>query len=126
VAARFYKMPLGGATIVPSGIFAGLTFGPTFQERSAFDGSEVFDQAPELVKLAREHRLMPQPGEPHDNVVDFIVHAQHRIIELLAGQAAELVLYPNEAPLSGSARDIWQAMEFAEMICAPEAVYAYL
>lgn len=122
IASRFYGLKLGGVTIVETGPYAGLAWGAGFKDGSSFDKN--FDQTISVIESARP--LWPKMGEPHSEVADFVAHARNRIVELLAGSAAEQVLCPDNRPLLGAARDKRQAREFAELLCQPEAVDAYL
>jgi hypothetical protein len=128
VAARLLGQPLGGATINPdpNGKFGGLVWGP--RHRAAFGSDDAplgssADAAPALCDKLRD--LMPQDGEPRDDVADIYSHVLTRCTELAAGAVAEKMLLPGEPVPSVS--DVEQAVGPASLVCkSAEAVGHFL
>jgi hypothetical protein len=128
VAARLLGQPLGGATINPdpNGKFGGLVWGP--RHRAAFGSDDArlgsdADAAPALCSKLRD--LMPQDGEPRDDVADIYSHVLTRCTELAAGAVAEKMLLPGEPVPSVS--DVEQAVGLASLVCkSAEAVGHFL
>jgi hypothetical protein len=62
---------------------------------------------------------MPGPGDPRSNVVDIVAHVHHRIIELMAGTAAEALLHADDPPWDALS-DLRQARALASLVCTSE------
>jgi hypothetical protein len=100
VVARYLGMPIGGATIVPSGDFGGLTF-PPGTDRLNVTGAAIREEAERQCDDARG--LMPPAGERRDCAASWAVHAQSRVIDCLAGFASEqLAGYEREGEAGSS------------------------
>jgi hypothetical protein len=124
VVGRALGEEVAGVTIVPSGNYSGLTWGPK-HVRSEFDGTAADDAiVPDICgKIAAS---MPGPGEPRINAAEAFAHVHVRVVDLCAGTAAETLLYPEEAPWIAHS-DIRQARALASIICTSEAaIDAYL
>jgi hypothetical protein len=117
---RVLGQEIGGATIVPGDTFSGLTWGPTYVRSELNDSNEP---VPDLCsKIAH---LMPGPGESRAAVADIVANSHYRVIELLAGTAAETVLYQDDPPWD-AVSDLRQARAYAKLICSETAVEAFL
>jgi hypothetical protein len=124
VVGRALGEEVAGVTIVPSGNYSGLTWGPKYV-RSEFDGTAAADAVvPDICgKIAAS---MPGPGEPRINAAEAFAHVHVRVVDLCAGTAAETLLHPDDAPWIAHS-DIRQARALASIICTSEAaIDAYL
>jgi hypothetical protein len=120
VVGRALGSEVGGVTIIEGPDFSGKTCGPAGNSARL---SSV-DEAPDLCeKIAH---LMPGPGEPRANAADIFAHVQVRVVDLMAGTAAETLLHPFCPPWVAHS-DIRQARKLASIICTSEsAIDAYL
>jgi hypothetical protein len=124
VVGRALGCEVAGVTIVPSGNYGGLTWGP-MHVRSEFDCSAA-DEAvvPDLCVMIGS--LMPGSGDSRSEVVDIFSHVHIRVVDLCAGTASETLLYPDDGPWIAHS-DIRQARALASLVCSSEsAIDAYL
>jgi hypothetical protein len=123
VVGRALGSEVGGVTIIPSGNYGGLTWGP-LHVRSEFDGSPADEiVVPDLCDKIGP--LMPGPGESRSEVVDIFSHVHIRVVELCAGTASESV-FLDDQPWNALS-DIRHARALAGLICSSEAaIDAYL
>jgi hypothetical protein len=118
VVGRSLGEEVAGVTIIPSGNYGGLTWGPKYV-RSEFDGSSADDAVvPDLCGMIAAS--MPGPGEPRVNAAEIYAHVHVRVVDLCAGTAAETLLFPDDAPWVAHS-DIRQARALASIICTSEA-----
>jgi hypothetical protein len=124
IVGRALGCEVAGVTIVPSGNYGGLTWGP-MHVRSEFDGSAADDiVVPDLCEKIGS--LMPGDGEPRVNAAEIYAHVQVRVTDLCAGTASESLLYPDDEPWIAHS-DVRQARALASIICTSEAaIDAYL
>jgi hypothetical protein len=116
VAARALGMPLGGATVTPNGVFLGRTWA----------GKDVSGLSMGDELCAQALPMMPRAGEERSDAAELIVHSQARVIELLAGRAAELLLYPGVEPFPVIS-DFHEARAYARIMClSPAAIESFL
>ena len=95
IVSRFLGLPLGGATIVPTGEYGGLTFGPGEDSLNVTRAS-LREEAQHQCDGAME--LLPPAGCRRDSTSSWLVYAQSQILGLMAGFAAE--------ELAGFSRDL--------------------
>ena len=122
LAARAMNFPIKSATIVGDEWFSGICLAPLSQantspEQEIAAAEALCDQA----KMAIGDRLGQDPAE----FAIWRTHAFARCTILAAGRCAELLVFADADPLSNS---LDQALSriFAESVCAPTVVEAYL
>jgi hypothetical protein len=120
VVGRALGSEVGGVTIIEGPDFSGKTWGP------AGNSSRLssIEETPDLCEMIAG--LMPGFGEPRINAAEVFAHVQVRVVDLMAGTAAETLLHPFCPPWIAHS-DIRQARKLASIICTSEAaIDAYL
>jgi hypothetical protein len=112
-------------TIIPGGGYEGMCrrSGPitelTFDENTPDKTDEIVDTC------ARLERLTPILGSNRVESSEYYIRSQNNVIELVAGECAELVLYPDLASL-GATHDFVEADSFAKIAVAAQPAVAAL
>jgi hypothetical protein len=114
VVGRALGSEVGGCTIIEGPDFSGKTWGPLGNSARL---SSVDEQPDLCEKIAH---LMPAFGEPRSGAADIFAHVHVRIVDLMAGTAAETVLHPDCPPWTAHS-DIRQARSLASIICTSES-----
>jgi hypothetical protein len=89
--------------------------GPAYQRSEVSDNDER--DVPDL--CCKIGPLVPGPGEPRNDIVDMVAHVHHRVIELMAGTAAEALLLADDPPWDALS-DLRQARALASLVCTSE------
>jgi hypothetical protein len=122
VVGRALGSEFGGVTVDPGPDFSGKARGPSSSREAS-----IGDNASERDYCAVASQWMPPIGESRRDASEVIVIAHARVIELVAGYAAELLMYPDEPPFLAE-RDRHVARKFTtSVICRSEsAVDAFI
>ncbi|MEZ5822308.1 MAG: hypothetical protein R3D82_16040 [Xanthobacteraceae bacterium] len=103
VCARYLGIEVGGVTIIPGPGYNGLTWGPDSQR--ALHGKEGFDDLGEdHVECVAENvsrklkALAPGPGEDQSEMDSLFIGTRTKLIELMAGEAAERLIFEDQQP----------------------------
>ncbi len=116
VAARALGMPIGSVTIDAGDGYEGRVFGPAGTVSQLDAGCIV----------AEALLLLPGIGEDRADAAEWMVHAQARTIELMAGVEGELLTFPDEATFIAR-QDGIDAQAYAGSLCrSPAAVDAFI
>jgi hypothetical protein len=121
VVARYLGLPLGGATIVPTDDYGGLTF-PPGTDRLNVTAATIREQAERECKDARG--LMPPAGECRDCVGRWAGNAQEQVTVALAGFAGE-GLAGFERECEATSTDVYVAALYARTVVLSDAAVPF-
>jgi hypothetical protein len=113
----------GGATINAGPDFSGMAWGPSFEAPSCLSDLNLVTNICDRIRP-----LMPGLGDRRVDGAEGYTHAQFRIVELMAGTAAESILHTADPPLE-AINDLVQARAFAYIVCcsnSPNAIEQFL
>jgi hypothetical protein len=120
-ASRFQNLDIAGATLVEGPDYQGLTWSSgskrALRGKAAYDGDSSAAHDAVAVRVASSiSRFVPGPGESRDGVTDIFSGVQARVIDLMAGGAAEVVFF-GDAPPMFMASDVLSATAIAGIVC---------
>jgi hypothetical protein len=114
VNGKVLGQDVAGCTIVPGDGYGGLTWGPLFDRSMLSTDNEVPDLCEKIAVL------MPGPGESRINVAEIFAHCHVRVVDLMSGTAAEMLLHPQCPPWTAHS-DVRHARATASLICTSES-----
>jgi hypothetical protein len=121
IVARYLGLPLGGATIVPTDDYGGLTF-PPGTDRLNVTAATIREQAERECKDARG--LMPPAGECRDCVGRWAGNAQEQVTVAIAGFAGE-GLAGFERECEATSTDVYVAALYARTVVLSDAAVPF-
>jgi hypothetical protein len=114
VNGKILGQDVAGCTIVPGDGFGGLTWGPAFDRSMLSNDNDVPDLCEKIAVL------MPGPGESRINAAEIFAHCHVRVVDLMSGTAAEMLLHPQCPPWTAHS-DVRHARATASLICTSES-----